>query len=300
MIKKCLFLNNREPYPEEVFNEIASIDMVWYQDHSENFSLQDAITANTDTQILITTIMDLSADNLRKLPQLELIITITIGTDYIDKTYCQQKGIKILNTPNYTGTSVAEHAVALLLTASKRLVDFNSKVRTGDFQIFEHQSMELFNKKAGIIGLGSIGKQVATMLQGFGMQLMYCNRKPTVSDVGVQVSLDTLLRESDVIFLTLPLNNDSKRVINAETLTLVKKGVILINISPDELVEFEALKQGLETGTIAYAGIDLHHEATKPNLLITPRRAWYTEESFNRRIAIFTQRLADYMQDVCK
>ncbi len=299
MIKNCLFLNNREPYPEDSFDRIKNINMIWCQDHLGGFSLEKALHDNPETHILVTTLMDLNAENLKKLPKLELIITITIGTDYIDKNYCQANNIKILNTPNYTGTSVAEHAVALMLSAAKRIVDFNSKVRTGDFQIFEHQSIELFNRKAGIIGLGSIGKQVATMLKGFGMQVLYCNRRPTPSDLGVQVNLDSLLKESDIVFLTLSMNNEAKYLINEESLSKMKKGVMLINISPDELIDLIALKHALEIGYVSYAGMDIHHENEDflqlPNTLITPRRAWYTEESMQRRVQIFTQTLADYM-----
>lgn len=302
MIKNCLFLNNREPYPLDAFDHISNINMVWCQDHSGGFSLEQALADNPDTHILITTLMNLSAENLKKLPQLELIIAITIGTDYIDKNYCQANNIKILNTPNYTGTSVAEHAVALMLTAAKRIVDFNGKVRTGDFQIFEHQSIELFNRKAGLIGLGNIGKQVATMLKGFGMQVLYCNRRPTPSDLGVQVSLDSLLKESDIVFLTLSMSDESKQLINQDALAKMKKGAMLINISPDELIDVAALKLALETGQVSYAGIDIHHQNQAflelPNTLVTPRRAWYTAESMQRRVQIFTQTLADYMSEL--
>lgn len=301
MTKNCLFLNNREPYPLNAFDHIPNINMVWCQDYVGGFSLEKALADNPDTHILVTTLMDLNAENLKKLPNLELIITITIGTDYIDKDYCAANNIKILNTPNYTGTSVAEHAVALMLTAAKRIVNFDSKVRTGDFQIFEHQSIELFNRKVGIIGLGSIGQQVATMLKGFGVQILYCNRRPTPSDLGVQVSQETLLKESDIVFLTLSMSKDSKHLINQAALASMKKGAMLINISPDALIDVPALKQALESGHLSYAGIDIHHENQDflelPNTLVTPRRAWYTAESMQRRVQIFTQTLADYMTD---
>lgn len=300
MVKNCLFVNNREPYPETCFDSIPGIAMVWYQDHSEGFSLEEAIAKNPDTEILITTLMDWSAANLQKLPKLELIITITTGTDYIDKAYCQQHNIKVLNTPGFTGASVAEHAVALMLAAAKRLVDFNQKVRTGDFQIFEHQGIELFGSQAGIIGMGRIGSQVARMLQGFGMKIVYCNRKPKETNLAQSVDLETLLSTSDIIFLTLSLNPDSHHLLNHNTFAKVKPGAILVNISPDDLIEFSALQEALSNGRLSYAGLDIHHEdsrfLTLPNTVLTPRRAWYTQAAFERRIQIFTQTLADYMK----
>ena len=122
-----------------------------------------------------------------------------------------------------------------------------------------------------------------------------------MSGSGSTADLDTLLAESDIIFLTLSLNTDSRHLINTETLAKVKPGAILINISPDELMDVEALKVALESGKLAYAGIDMHHEDDRflqlPNAILSPRRAWYTQDAFERRITIFTQTLTDYMQE---
>jgi len=299
--KQCLFLNNREPYAEDCFDHIPNISMNWAQDHQGSFSLQAALETHPDTQILITTLMDLNAENLAKLPSLELIITITTSTDFIDKDYCQANGIQIRNTPGFTGASVAEHAMALMLASAKRIADYDREIHKGDFQIFQHQGIELYGRQAGIIGMGTIGSKVAMMLQGFGVKVVFCNRKPKDSDLATQVDMDSLLANSDIIFLTLSMNKDSRNLINADTLAKVKQGAILINISPDQLLDYEALKAALESGKLSYAGIDLHHEdqrfLTLPNTILSPRRAWYTQDAFNRRIGIFTQTLADYMQE---
>ena len=300
MARKCLLLNDREPYPQDCFDAIAGIEVAWEQDHSGGFSLARALDAHPDTQVLITTLMDLCAENLARLPALELIITITTGTDYVDKEYCARHGIEVRNTPGFTGASVAEHAMALMLAAAKRLVDYNSGIRRGDFQVFEHQGIELAGRTAGIVGMGAIGSRVARMLSGFGMRVLFCNRRPRQTDLGTQVGLEQLLAESDVLFLTLSLNADSRGMINADTLEQVKPGAILVNISPDELIDFEALKQALESGRLAYAGLDLHHADRRflelPNTVLSPRRAWYTQDAFERRIRIFTQTLAECLR----
>ncbi len=300
MARKCLLLNDREPYPQDCFDAIAGIEVAWEQDHSGGFSLARALDAHPDTQVLITTLMDLCAENLARLPALELIITITTGTDYVDKEYCARHGIEVRNTPGFTGASVAEHAMALMLAAAKRLVDYNSGIRRGDFQVFEHQGIELAGRTAGIVGMGAIGSRVARMLSGFGMRVLFCNRRSRQTDLGTQVGLEQLLAESDVLFLTLSLNADSRGMINADTLEQVKPGAILVNISPDELIDFEALKQALESGRLAYAGLDLHHADRRflelPNTVLSPRRAWYTQDAFERRIRIFTQTLAECLR----
>ncbi|HAT13695.1 MAG TPA: hydroxyacid dehydrogenase [Microcoleaceae bacterium UBA11344] len=301
MIKKCLFLNNREPDPEDIFNHFSNLNVVWCQDCSVSFSLETILDQYSDTEILITTFMNLDVSNLSKLPKLELILATTTETSYIDQEYCEKHSIKVLNTPKYTGASVAEHAVALMLTAAKRIVDFNAQVRLGDFQVFEHQGIELFGKKVGIIGMGDLGKKVARIVQGFGMQVKYWNRSQLTTSLGGQTDLNTLLSESDVIFVTLSLNKDTRGIINFSAISQLKKGAILVNISPDELIKFDALKWALKEGKLSYAGIDLLSEDEKyfqlPNLIITPRRGWYTKESFERRIQIVKNTLANYLRN---
>jgi lactate dehydrogenase-like 2-hydroxyacid dehydrogenase len=299
---QCLFLNDREPYPEDCFDAIPGIQVTWVQDHRGGFSLVDALDAHPDTEVLITTLMALSAENLARLPRLRRIVTITTSTDFIDKDYCERNGIEIHNTPGFTGASVAEHAMALMLAAAKRLRDYDSGVRRGDFQVFEHQGIELAGRTAGIIGMGAIGSQVARMLAGFDMRVLFCNRRPRQSDLATQVDLEQLLAQSDILFLTLSMSPEARHLINAETLALVKPGAILVNISPDGLIDADALKDALETGRLAYAGLDLHHQdprfAALPNCILSPRRAWYTQEAFTRRIQCFTRALAEAVQSL--
>lgn len=300
MTLKCLFLNDREPYPEDCFDAIPDLEVAWAQDHRGGFSLERALAAHPDTEILVTTLMDLCAENLALLPRLRLIVTITTGTDYIDKDYCVRHGIVVRNTPGFTGASVAEHAVALMLAAAKRLKPYDEGVRRGDFQVFEHQSIELAGRTAGIIGLGTIGSQVARMLSGFGLRVLFCNRRPRASDLGTQVRFERLLTDSDILFLTLSMSPDARHLIDARTLAQVKPGAILINISPDALIDVDALHEALQTGRLSYAGLDLHHQDRRfldlPNCILSPRRAWYTEEAFERRIRIFTQTLAEAIE----
>ncbi len=300
MTIKCLFLNDREPYPEDCFAAIPGIEVTWVQDHRGGFSLVAALDAHADTEVLITTLMDLGADNLARLPRLRRIITITTGTDYVDKAYCARHGIAVHNTPGFTGASVAEHAMALMLAAAKRLKDYDSGVRRGDFQVFEHQGLELEGKTAGIVGMGAIGSRVAQMLSGFGVRVLFCNRRPKHTALGTQVALERLLADSDILFLTLSMSPEARHLINAQTLAQVRPGAILVNISPDALIDVDALNDALTSGRLAYAGLDLHHEDPRfsdlPNCILSPRRAWYTKEAFERRMRIFTQTLAEAVQ----
>jgi lactate dehydrogenase-like 2-hydroxyacid dehydrogenase len=113
MRKTCLILNNREPIPEDSLDSLISVlDTRWYQRPEETFSLMEALKDNADANILITTYMDLSAAHLSLLKHLEAIITTTTATEYVDRAFCDAHNIALLNTANYTGSSVAEFAYA--------------------------------------------------------------------------------------------------------------------------------------------------------------------------------------------
>jgi lactate dehydrogenase-like 2-hydroxyacid dehydrogenase len=301
MKKKCLVLNNREPIPENFLADLESqLEVVWYQKTDDIFSITEALEQNKDTHILITTYMDLCQKNLELLPSLEAIIATTISTHFIDSGYCQSNNIKIFNTANYTGSSVAEHAVALMMGAVRKLTEINQAVRVGNTQGFEYPGMELFGKTAGIIGLGNIGSYVAQMLSGFGMDIVYFNRSQKSSQIAKPVDLDTLVTTSDIIFLTLALNNASNEMMNEQVFDNMKTSAILVNVSPDDVIDKTALVKALSQGKIAYAALDLLNPEPYlhvSNTILTCRRAWYTNECFDRRIKLWKNTLTAYLSN---
>lgn len=296
---KCLVLNNREPIPETLLSDVDDrLDVVWYQRTGTDFSLTLALQEHSDTKILISTYMDLCQENLEILASLEVIITTTISTHFVDSDYCKKKNIKIFNTANYTGSSVAEHAVALMMNATRKITDIGREVQTGNMQCFDYPGMELFGKTAGIIGFGEIGSYIARLLNGFGMDLIYVNRSKKNSPFANPVDLDTLVSHSDIVFLTLPLNNASHAIMNDAIFDKMKPTAILVNISPDDVIDRDALIQALQQEKIAYAAMDLlnpEYYIGVPHTILTPRRAWYTTECFDRRIHMWKQTLVDYL-----
>ncbi|KPA16891.1 protein containing D-isomer specific 2-hydroxyacid dehydrogenase, NAD-binding [Candidatus Magnetomorum sp. HK-1] len=299
--KKCLVINNREPYPENTLNDLDDkLETVWYQKAGKDFSLVDALENNKDTQILVTTYMDLNRKNLERLPDLEAIITTTISTHYIDSGYSKDRNIKIFNTSDYTGSSVAEYAVALMMGAGRKLIDISKAVESGDTLCFEYIGFEFRNKQAGIIGFGNIGSYVAKILKALGMNVLFYNRSQKKSDIAQQVDLETLVKTSDVIFTTLPLNNDSKEIMGKKEFSLMKSSAIYVNTSPDEVFDRNALREALLNKEIACAGLDLLDTSplkNTPNLLMTSRRAWYTQDCFIRRTKMWKQIVSDYLSD---
>jgi len=284
MKKKCLILNNREPIPENHLEDLeATLEVAWYQKTGDNFSLQD---------------MDLTAAYLQQMPNLEAIITTTISTHFIDSGYCRSHGIQIFNTENYTGSSVAEHAVSLMMAGMRKIPTIDHQVRQGNTDCFDYAGTELTGKTVGIIGFGNIGSYVAQLLSGFNMQLQYYNRSPRQTDLAKSVSLDTLIATSDVIFLTTPLNNDSHHMIDADALKRMKSQALLVNISPDDVMSMPDVRKALHQEEIGGVALDLlvvTEFLETPNTILTCRRAWYTNECFARRINQWKGILKNYL-----
>ncbi len=297
-MKKCLVINDREPIPEDHLNDVTELDTVWYQKTGEAFSLDEAIAQNLDTQIIVTTYMDLSAARLQQLPKLELVITTTISTHFVDSGYCREHGIQIVNTANYTGASVAEHAVALMMAGMRKIPAIDQQVRQGNTDCFDFPGTELSSKTTGIIGFGNIGAYTAQLLSGFNMQLQFYNRSPKTSPIAQAVDVDTLVETSDVVFLSLPLNNESRHIINAERLQRMKNTALLVNTSPDDVMDLAAVKAAVLNGDIGGIALDLLNAnffLECPNTILTPRRAWFTNECFTRRIGMWKDTLKGYL-----
>ena len=135
---------------------------------------------------------------------LEAIVATTTAIEYIDRPYCTAHRIKIFNTANYTGNSVAEFAVGAMFMAARHMLDVNIQIRSGDFKCFEYMGIELSGRVAGVVGQGAIGSRICSLLAGIGMEVLHHTR--THRGGSGYVDLDTLLKKSDVVFLAVPLN----------------------------------------------------------------------------------------------
>jgi phosphoglycerate dehydrogenase-like enzyme len=299
MKKKCLILNNRESIPESTASSLADVlDIYWYQRPEESFSVVHAFREHPDTNIIIVTYMNLSAKTLSLLPNLEAIIATGTAIEYIDKDYCVNHDIAVFNTPSYTGTSVAEFAVGLMFTLTRYLAEINTQIRQGDFKCFNCCGTELHSKTAGIIGLGHIGSSLAEMLNGLGLRVIYHTRSPRNCTVATSTSLEALLGQSDIVFVTVSLNQETHHLLGSREFSLMKDQSFIISISPDDVLDIGALYPHLRSGRLRVA-LDLHSQHNElldlPNLYLSPRRAWYTSEAFNRRIAAWRATLEAYL-----
>ncbi len=210
---------------------------------------------------------------------LELIVRAGIGLDNIDCDAAKEKGIQVNNTPAATTTSVAEHALGLMLAAVRNHGKANLSMKAHKWEKKALSGTELFQKTLGIIGSGRIGLEVARLGLAFGMQVLVYDIIDVQTDLDLkQVDLDELLVQSDVISLHLPLNEQTKHMISDAEFAKIKDGVILVNASRGGTVDEKALYEALESGKVRAAGIDVFEKEPPdeytlidhPNVIATP------------------------------
>ncbi len=195
-----------------------------------------------------------------RLPKLKLIATRSTGFDHIDVAYATERGIAVTNVPTYGENTVAEHAFALLLGISRKLIETVGDTAMGKYVASEHTGFDLKGRTLGIVGMGHIGRHTARIAKGFEMNVIAYDLhqdEEFAKEIGVSyVSLDDLLHQSDVVSLHSPLTPDNYHMINHHSIQKMKPGAILINTARGELVENRALITALRSKLLAGAGLD--------------------------------------------
>lgn len=232
--------------------------------HSEP-ATWEKVSQVLDTNILSPFIYSqLSAELLSRFPSLKLITTRSTGFDHIDVAYCHDHEITVCNVPTYGVNTVAEHTFALILALSRRVVPSVEKTRKGDFNLEGLRGFELAGKTLGIVGFGHIGRRVAEIARSFKLTVLVTTHhfdEKLAQQFGVTfVDLPTLLSSSDIISLHVPLNKETKYLINKENIKLVKRGAILINTARGAIVETEAIVWVLEKKILGGVALDVLEE----------------------------------------
>lgn len=242
----------------------------------------------------------LNADAIRQLPDLRYIGVFATGYDIVDVAAARQRGIVVTNVPTYGTASVAQHVFALLLELCHHVGLHAAAVRDGewascsDWSFWKSSLVELDGKTMGIVGFGRIGRQVAQIAASFGMRIIANDAMPSNPpplDSFRWASIDELLAESDVVSLHCPLTASNKGLINAERLRKMKSSAFLLNTSRGALVIDQDLADGLNSGVIAGAALDVLSVEppvngsplfSAKNCIVTPHIAWATKEARSR------------------
>src|SRR4051812_15906611 len=217
-------------------------------------------------------------------PKLRLVSVWGTGTDHIDLPSAARHGVTVTNTPGVSAISIAEHTLALLLAVARRIPQVDAATRAGGWP--RGQSVQLYGKTCGIIGLGAIGRQFARIATGFGMRVIAWTMHPKPGDPIVE--LDEFYRTSDVVSLHLRLSPETVGFVGSRQFALMKKSAIFVNTARGAIADEAALVDALTEGRIAGAGLDVftveplpdRHPLTQlANVVITPHCAGVTPEA---------------------
>lgn len=263
-----------------------------------------------DAEAVICSKAKFTESVLENCPKLKYIGLWATGYDNINVSASAKKGITVSNVPGYSTNSVAQHTFAMILNLASNSIKYDKSVHDGDwkkspiFTYLDFPIMEISGKKLGILGYGAIGKAVAKIGEAFGMQpIIHTRTKPENCSYPV-VSLDELLAEADFLTLHCPLTDTTRKIINKETLSKMKKTAYVINTSRGGTIDEAALAEALHAGTIAGAGIDVldgepmredHPFFDAPNCIITPHVAWASFEARRRLVNIVYENLKAYI-----
>lgn len=243
------------------------------------------------------------------------------GYNNIDVKTAIQLGFTITRVPAYSPHGVAEHAVAIMLSLNRKIYKSHNRIRDGNFSLEGLMGFEMFGKTAGIIGTGKIGMLTANILAGFGTKILaydtYVNPDLT-SDKINYVDLDQLYSQSDIISLHLPLTHKTHHIINDQSISLMKNGVMIINTSRGGLIDTQSVINGLKSAKIGYLGLDVYEEEgdlffedlsgkvlqddvfarllTFPNVIITGHQAFFTDTALKNIAETTIQNITDFEQ----
>lgn len=256
---------------------------------------QPLTEAVADVQAVLVRVAKLSADVIKAAKKLKIIGKHGVGYDNIDIPAATASRVIVTNTPLANSTSVAEHALALLLAVARRIGETERDLTRGTMRTQKvYQGMELSGKVMGVIGLGSAGLRLARMTgQGLGMRVLGFDPYKVPWPDGIEhcTDLDPLLRQADFISIHVPLTKETTNLIGRDALPTMKPTAILVNTARGGIVDEAAVADAVKAGRLAGAGLDVvvdeplkpsHPLNGVPNIILTPHMAGVTEEAMMR------------------
>lgn len=244
---------------------------------------------------------------LKACPDLKMIAVLGVGTDNLDLGAASRLGIRVTNTPGFSAVSVAEHTLALMLAAARKIPEHEKELRAGRWTRLP--MTQLNGKRAGIIGFGNIGRQFAGLARGIGMKVWAWTFHPSprrAEEAGIQfVEFDQLLAQSDVIAVTIKASEKTQGLISRQALEKVRPSCILVNTARASIVDTPALIEALRKGKLAAAALDVYDQEplpagdpllSLPNVVISPHNAGMTPEAIERGNEMLVENIISFLQ----
>ncbi len=268
-----------------------------------------------DATVAITNGIGFPGHLLEKLPHLELIACCSTGLDHIDLAACEAKKIRVCNATDYATRTVAEHVFGLVLALRRSLVGYLSDMTdgawqaSGQYSLASHPISDLYGSRLGILGGGAIGRAVAEIGRGFGMEVVFGERKNQAPRDEDHLPFAEVLATSDVLSLHCPLVEQTRNLIGRAEFQLMERKPLLINTARGGLVDEAALVEALRAGRIAGAGFDVASSEPitpdnplldlvgAPNFILTPHVAWASAQSQQALIDQVLQKVDGFLEE---
>lgn len=271
-------------------------ELICYPDRVEDEEV--LVERAKDADVLMLANLPLSADVINSCPLLKMISVAFTGVDHIALEACSARGILVSNCAGYSTNSVAELAVGMMISLSRFMIPCDQATREGKTRagLIGH---DLAGKTVGVVGTGAIGMQVARICSAIGCKLIAHSRteRDEALEMGIRyMPLEDLMAQADIVSLHVPSTGETRKLINAEMIGLMKEGALLINTARGAIVDSGALAEALSNGKISGAGIDVfemeppipsdHPLLNAPNIVLAPHVAFATSEAFEKRAVL--------------
>jgi len=321
MATKIAFFDAKS-YDRETFskmNQQFGFDIQFYK---ERLSLNTVSLTQGADAVCIFVNAECDANVIERMARygVKLIALRCAGFNNVDVNAARQHGIRVVRVPAYSPHAVAEYAITLMLALNRKVYRSVYRTREGNFRLGGLMGFDMYGKTVGLIGMGKIAKELIKILRGFGMNVLaydlYPDREFAAEHQVSIVTLDELYEQSDIISLHCPLTDDTKFIINSDSITKMKYGVMIINTGRGKLIKTEDLINGLRSHQVGSAALDVYEEEADyfyedrsdkmidddklalllmmPNVIITSHQAFFTREATNN-IAITTlQNVLDF------
>lgn len=281
-------------------------EIVLYEDRNEDIEVLKERAK--DAEVLVIANMPLKAEVINSNDKLKMISVAFTGVDHVDLNACRERNITVCNAAGYSTTSVAELTFGLIISLLRNIVPLDKVTREGNTkQGFSQNDLE--GKTLGVIGTGAIGRRVIEIGKAFGCNILAYNRtkKEEVEKLGVKyVSMEELMAESDIVSIHVPLNEETRGLINKDKIALMRKDALLINTARGPIVDNKALAEALREEKIKGAGIDVfdieppldtkYPLLSTTNSVVTPHIGFATKEAMVRRAHITFDNITKWLQ----
>lgn len=283
----------------------------------EYTSSAETIERAKDADIVITSKVIFDRETLKQLPKLKLIAITATGTNNIDLVAAEEMGIAVRNVTGYSSTTVPEHVIGLIFSLKHSLAGWLRDQteakwpKSKQFCYFDYPITDVRGSTLGVFGKGCLGTEVGRLANAVGMKVLYAEHKDATVCREGYTPFEEVLKQADIVTLHCPLTETTKNLINAETLSKMKKGAFLINTGRGPLIDELALVDALKTGHLGGAALDVMVKEppkkdnplilaakTMPNLIITPHIAWASDSAVTTLVGKVMQNIEEFVQQL--